>query len=202
MASTPSAITNSSLLSLDHRIIEKGMMDHRPFGVDESGQKIRDVSGISVRALATYLEESIAQHCGPAAGAGAVQLLCDQLNDRIADAAYHVTPASLKNHWNSYSYEFVMYSREFCESLAGDPAFHFKAAQKGYFPPILAVLMRHLPIAQCYRRWPEAARYFSPHIIAEVKVRGRLAILRAKLTDHVCQQFGPYRKRCVWMWCQ
>jgi hypothetical protein len=38
----------ADLLSKDHRITEKGMMEFRPFGVDAQGNKIRDASGVTV----------------------------------------------------------------------------------------------------------------------------------------------------------
>ncbi|MDE3036072.1 MAG: hypothetical protein KGJ14_08870, partial [Nitrospirota bacterium] len=89
-----------------HTILEKGMMEYRPFGADATGEKIRDVSGMTIRANIEYLEESISLKAGLAAGAQAVEDLCTRLNERIRDPAYHVTPALLKNMWHSYSYEF------------------------------------------------------------------------------------------------
>ena len=47
------------LLSLEHRILEKGYMDYRPFGLDPVGRKICDVSGMTIRANVEYLEELI-----------------------------------------------------------------------------------------------------------------------------------------------
>ena len=40
-----------------HRILEKGLMQFRPFGVEENGERIRDTTGVKVRAFIDYLEE-------------------------------------------------------------------------------------------------------------------------------------------------
>ena len=107
-----------TLLSKDHRILEKGPMEFRPFGVNPDGTKIRDVSGISIRSIVDYLEDCMTRKEGN--GALAVEDLCRLLNERIRDPAYHVTPAFLRNAWNSYSYEFVSFVREFGIVLSGD----------------------------------------------------------------------------------
>lgn len=118
------------LLSRDHTILERPYMIYCPFGIDKNGKKVQDVSGISVRAMVTFLEQYITQRDGAAAGKEAVQQACELLNSRIRDAAYHVNPKFLRNVWNSYSYEFTMYLREFCEQITGDPEFHFKIGQR------------------------------------------------------------------------
>ena len=97
----------SELLSKDHPILERGFMEYRPFGVDADGWRIRDVSGVTVRANLEYLEETVELIHGRDAGTRAVNELCELLNERIRDPAYHVSPTFLKNVWNSYSYEFV-----------------------------------------------------------------------------------------------
>ncbi len=48
-------------------------MEFRPFGVDEQGEKIRDLTGMSIRATVIYLESSMARQHGEAAGLQAVQ---------------------------------------------------------------------------------------------------------------------------------
>ena len=97
---SPSSIV---LLPKHRTILEREYMEFRPFGVDEQGEKIRDLTGMSIRATVIYLETSIARQHGQAAGPQAVQELCVLLNQRIKDPVYHVTPAFLKNAWNSYS---------------------------------------------------------------------------------------------------
>ena len=68
------------LLSKDHTILEKGAMELQPFGMDEKGEKIRDVTGIKVSAYVTHLEETVGQKEGPEAGVRAVEELCRLLN--------------------------------------------------------------------------------------------------------------------------
>ena len=55
-------------LSKSHRILEKGPMQFRPFGVEENGDVIRDTTGVKVRAFIDYLEESVGRSRGPDAG--------------------------------------------------------------------------------------------------------------------------------------
>ena len=73
------------LLSKDHSILERPFMLFRPFGVTPEGQKIRDVSGITIKANVEYLEEVVSSKNGEAAGRQAVNRLCDSLNARISD---------------------------------------------------------------------------------------------------------------------
>lgn len=54
----------ADLLSKDHRITEKGMMEFRPFGMDAQGNKIRDASGVTVLANVECLEEFVAEARG------------------------------------------------------------------------------------------------------------------------------------------
>src|SRR5262245_17188060 len=98
--------SSPELLPKDRTILEREFMAFRPFGLDEQGHTIRDLSGMSIRAVFVYLEKSQARAGGVSAGTQAVEELCRLLNQRIKDPIYHVTPKLLKNAWNSYSYEF------------------------------------------------------------------------------------------------
>jgi len=51
-------------------ILEREYMEFRPFGVNEQGQKIRDLTGMSLRATVIYLEASVARQHGQAAAGG------------------------------------------------------------------------------------------------------------------------------------
>ena len=51
----------AQLLPKSHRIIEKGLMEFRPFGKEVNGERIQDVSGITVRANLEYLEDMVTQ---------------------------------------------------------------------------------------------------------------------------------------------
>ena len=69
-------LSEISLLPKDRTILEREFMEFRPFGVDEQGEKIRDLTGMSIRATVLYLELSMARRYGEAAGVQAVQELC------------------------------------------------------------------------------------------------------------------------------
>ena len=140
------------LLSKDRRILEKGSMEFRPFGTNPDGTKIRDVSGIIIRSIVDYLEDCMARKEGT--GVRAVEDLCRLLNERIRDPAYHVTPDFLKNAWNSYSYEFVSFVREFGIVLSGDPQFNLNAGKERNVSPLLQILGRPFTLSQIYSMWP------------------------------------------------
>ena len=52
----------------DRTILEREVMEFRPFGLDEQGHAIRDLSGMSIRAVVVYLEKSLARERGASAG--------------------------------------------------------------------------------------------------------------------------------------
>lgn len=190
------------LLSKDHRIIEKGSMEFRPFGTNPDGTRIRDVSGIIIRSIVDYLEDCTARTEGT--GARAVEDLCRMLNERIRDPAYHVTPDILKNAWNSYSYEFVLFVREFGIELSGDPQFNFNAGKERNVSPLLQILGRPFTLSQIYTMWPSfGQKYARDSVIFSVgTVTDRSAVLRLGFTARTQQQFGPYARRCAELVCQ
>lgn len=193
----------TELLPRDRRILEKGWMEFRPFGANPDGSKIRDVSGTTVRANVEYLEEAVGRIHGADAGARAVERLVALLNDRIPDPAYHVTPAFLKNVWNSYSYEFLMFLKEFCKDLSGDPHFQFHVGKK-FISPLIQTLGRPFSVPQIYKMFA----YFGDKFVKGAieygvgPVTEDSAILRVRFTDHVYRQFGPYRKACAALSCE
>ncbi len=195
---------HSSLLTADHTILERPFMEHRPFGVDERGEKITDVSGMIVLDNVEFLQEGVSRAGGAAAGVRAAEELCRLLNDRIRDSAYHVTPAFLKNVWNSYSYEFVSFLREFCRELSGDPQFHFNVGREKHISPLIQTLGRPFPLAQIYRMYPYfAEKYTKGSIECSLgELTDHSAILRLKFTERTLQQFGPYRRACAYQACE
>ncbi len=192
------------LLSKEHTILEKGAMEFRPFGIDEKGEKIRDVTGFKVSAYLTHLEESVAKKEGAEAGSQATKELCIRLNDRIPDPAYHVTPAFLKNMWNSYSYEFASFLTEFCLLISQDPQFQIQVGKTKYISPIIQTLGRPFSVPQIYKMFPHFGQKFARNsILFEVgTVTEKSAILRMKYTERVYKQFGAYRKRCADQICE
>jgi signal transduction histidine kinase len=194
----------TELFSRHHRILEKGMMEFRPFGIDAEGRKIRDASGVTVLANVEYLEDLVGEAHGPEAGREAVAELCRRLNERIGDRAYHVTPAFLRNVWNSYSYEFVCYLGEFCVDISGDRDFQFHVGERKLISPIIQTLGRPFSVAQIYRMFPHFGQKFAKGAIlfSTGTITDRSAVLRMRYSGHVYRQFGRYRKACAYLICQ
>jgi len=193
-----------TFLSKEHTILEKGPMEFRPFGMNEKGEKIRDVTGIKVSAYVTHLEESAIKNSGAEAGPQASAELCALLNERIPDPTYHVSPSFLKNIWNSYSYEFVCFLTEFCLLISKDPQFQIHVGKTKYISPIIQTLGRPFSVSQIYKMFPHFGQKFARgSILFEVgTVTEGTAILRMKYNEHVYQQFGAYRKRCADQICE
>lgn len=191
------------LLSKDHRILERGCMAYQPFGITASGKKIRDVSGATVRANVEYLEEEVTRARGVEAGTRAVSELCELLNQRIADPAYHVTPDFLNNVWNSYSYEFVIFLGELAAVLSNDVQFHFNVGKEKFISPLIQTLGRPFTVAQIYRMFPHFGQKFAKGSLefGVGAVTAGSAVLRMKYTESAYVQFGPYRKRCAEIVC-
>ena len=194
----------SDLLNKTHRIVEKGVMEFRPFGQDPKGEKIRDVSGMTVRAYVEYLQETMTRTKGREAGDLALQDLTRLLNERITDPAYHVTPEFLQNPWNSYSYEFVMYLAEFCVELSGDSDFHLNLGREKFLSPIIQVLGRAFSIVQIYRLYPYFVEKFTKGALRPkvLSVTNGTAVMRLEISEKTARQFGRYRFGCVERICQ
>ncbi len=197
------ALPGIDLLPKDRTILEQGAMVFRPFGLDEQGETIRDLSGVSIRAVTVFLEKLIASERGASAGTEAVGELCRLLNDQIKDAVYHVTPEFLKNPWNSYSYEFTCYLYEFCERISGDPRFAFKAGAEKVSPIMLA-LTRPFSLSQIYTMFPYFGNKFTSGSVEfrVLEVTKETAAVAMRFTDRTLRQFGPYRRRCACLVCQ
>jgi signal transduction histidine kinase len=195
--------SSCGLLPKDRTILEREVMEFRPFGLDEQGHTIRDLSGMSIRAIVVSLEKCKDRERGASAGSQAVTELCRLLNQRIKDSVYHVTPEILKNSWNSYSYEFAAYLYEFCERMSGDPRFVFRGGMEKA-SSIMQVLARPFSLAQIYGMFPYFGNKFASGSVEfrVVEVTPISAILAMKFPDRTLRQFGPYRRRCAHMMCQ
>lgn len=200
MSSTHAEI---QLLPKDRTILEREVMEFRPYGLDEQGRTIRDLSGMSIRAAVIYLDKSLSRERGAPAGRQAVLELCRLLNQRIKDPVYYVTPEFLRNAWNSYSYEFTAYLYEFCEQMSGDSRFVFRAGMEKA-SPIMQVLARPFSLSQIYGMFPYFGNKFaSGSIECRVgEVTSDSAVLAMKYSDRTLDQFGPYRRRCAHVMCQ
>ncbi len=186
-----------------HRILEKGLMEFPPFGADEQGQKIRDVSGATVRAVVDYLEDALTRARGPGAGADAVDQLAALLNERILDPACHVTAAFLKNPWHGYSYEFLCFLGEFCVQLTGDLHFTANMARTKLLSPWVVLLGKPFSIAKIYELAPQLGQQLAKGAL-EFQVRtiasGR-AVLRMAFAERIEPQFGRHRCACAALVC-
>ena len=189
-------------LSKAHRILEKGLIEFRPFGVEENGERIRDTPGVKVRAFVDYLEESVARSLGPDAGEQAVQTLCRLLNERIPDQAYHVSPRFLKNDWNSYSYEFVCFLVEFCKDISGDPLFAAHAGRDKFISSLLQTLGRPFSVQQIYSNFPHFGEKLSSLTLGVQSVSDRSAVLTMAFPEAIFKKFGPYGSACAELICQ
>ena len=203
-ASGTPASGSMKLLSKEHSILERPVMQFRPFGVTPDGQKIRDVSGITIKANVEYLEEVVGTKNGEAAGRQAIDHLCDSLNARISDASYHVTPEFLQNIWHSYSYEFTVYLGEFCILISEDPNFQFEMGKHKFISPVIQTLGRPFSVAQIFELFPRFGEKFAKDSLrfSVRTVTNGSAVLGMTLTEHVARQFGPYRNRCADIICQ
>ena len=191
-------------LPKSHRIIEKGMMEFRPFGKEVNGERIQDVSGITVRANLEYLEHVVTNRFGQESGEKAIHDLVKLLNERIPDRALHVTPEFLRNPWNSYSYEFVMFLNEFCVTLSGDQNFHFNLGREKFLSPIVLALGRPFSITQIYKLWPHFVEKFTKGALLPqvVSVTNGMAVMRLQFSERTARQFGGYFRGCAERICQ
>ncbi len=193
-----------TLFPKHHSILDRPVMQFRPFGLTPGGDKIRDVSGFTIRANLDYLEEVVGAARGADAARRAVPRLCDLLNARIDNPAYHVTETLLRNTWNSYSYEFACYLGEFCIVLSEEPRFQFEMGKHKFLSPLIQTLGRPFSVSQIFTMFPHFGEKFAKgSILFSVQsVTNGSAVLRMKFADHVYRQFGPYRKRCADIICQ
>ncbi len=192
------------LLPKSHRILKKGPMAFQPFGKHPDGHNIQDVSGVTVRANVEFLEDLLARTKDPGAGTHAVQDLIRCLNERIPDANYHVTQDFLRNPWNSYSYEFVIFLAEFCVVLSEDDDFHIKLGREKLLSPLVQILGKPFSIPKIYSMFPHFAEKFGKGALKAEAVsseNGR-AVLRLRLSESTAQQFGPYRHGSAERICQ
>ena len=189
------------LLSQEHTILERPFMEFRPFGVDDRGESIQDFAGMVIKDNVEYLEDCVRKTRGDEAD-HAVEDLCRLLNERIRDSAYHVTPVFLKNVWNSYSYEFAAYLREFCCQLSGNPTFHYDVGKEKHISPLIQTLGRPFRLSQIHSMYPYFAKKFARGLdCVVVEVTDTSAVLRLQFPDRIAQQFGPYKKACAAQTC-
>ncbi|MGQ0600380.1 MAG: GAF domain-containing protein, partial [Anaerolineales bacterium] len=151
------------------------MLGH-PFGIDQAGKPIRDVSGLGLRSLLRYVRECAAQRAAETlpvdlpqpereaqvaqAQAEAMTQLVQRLNAALPNPAYHVTLADLERPNNFYSFEFVLYLLAACEVITGTPDFFFVAGTQLHYPEG-RLLRGVVSIGQFFRVLVKAGRWVS-----------------------------------------
>jgi signal transduction histidine kinase len=194
----------TTLLSKEHPITEKGMMEFQPFGEEPDGTRIQDLGGVAIRACVEYLEDYVSRARGPDTGKRAVEELIRRLNERIPDQAFHVTSDILRNPWNSYSNEFSAFVSQFCSEISGDPQFQFNFAREKAISPIIQTLGRPFSVGMIYKMSAYfSQRYSKDSFYTEaVSISEGSAILRMVLKERAVRHFGPYLKACARLWCE
>ena len=188
-----------ALLPKTRRILERPFMEFRPFGRDHQGGTIQDVSGITVRANLEYLEILVTRKDGVEAAQTALEKIVLLLNERIPDRTYHVTVDFLKNPWNGYSYEFVMFLAEFCLQLSEQPDYHYNMGREKFLSPIVQILGRPFSIVQIYRLFPYFVEKFTKGSLKPevVSLTNGHAVMRMQFSESASAQFGPYLRGCA-----
>lgn len=192
------------ILTKDHPITEKGMMEFQPFGKLPDGTIIRDLSGVVIRAGVEELEEYVARkHGDPAAGKRAIEDLVRRLNERIPDPAFRITEDTLRNPWNSYANEFSAFYTQFCSDISGDPDFQFNFARKKAISPIIQALLRRFSVQQIYKMSVYIAQRYSRNsfFVEAVTISDRWALMRLTFSERAYRHFDPYRRSCARNWC-
>ena len=192
------------LLSKTHSIIEKGVMEFRPFGHELNGERIQDVSGVIVRANLDYLQDLVTRSRGQEAGTAIVEELVDRLNASIPDTTFHVSAQFLKSPRNSYSYEFVMFLHEYCSLLSEDQLFALHLGRERFLTPVIQLLGQPFSITQIYRLYlPLVGKFTKGALLPElVSVTNGKAVMRLRFSERTIGQFGPYLRGCADRICQ
>ena len=185
------------LLSKEHRIIEKSRMEFQPFGRTPDGKRIDDVSGVTMRVHIDLLEEIVTRKKDREAAKDTVERLAELLNERISDPTYHVTPAFLKNPWNSYSHEFLLHELNFSSMLAEDSDFHLKAGKK-LIPKMIQALGRPFSVQQIFKMVAYfGGKYAKALHFEAIQIEEKHAVIRVTYSENSLRQFGQYQKACV-----
>jgi PAS domain S-box-containing protein len=144
-------------------------MQSRPFGVEADGRRINGTNHYSLRPTLDYLAHVARQKAAgelphalsaterearlAQAEVEVLERLVSRLNAAIADPAYQVTVADLRNPANHYSHEFGLYVFVLAQELSGDPDFHLKRGAFSRYPALM-ILLRPFSLKQVFRLVP------------------------------------------------
>jgi PAS domain S-box-containing protein len=147
-------------------------MAYRPFGRDEAGKPIRDISALTFHESLSYLKQCAAQtarrnlppNTSPAkeaqilaqAQTEIMERLVAQINAAIPDPQYHLTAQYLENARHFFSLEFNVYFNIYCCELSGDSDFYFNKFNRHNATP-LSRLIWVLSVRQLFSLLPRMA---------------------------------------------
>lgn len=150
-------------------------MQGRPFGLDENGQQIKEVSLEGFKPILDYtlaqVEQRARKLAAPhlsaaelnaelqAARQSALNELTNDLNHAIAEPQYHITPEIFKQQTH-YSYEFPTYLTAACIRLLDQPHLQFYASAL-FFTPLTIQIIRAFSMPQVFQALTVLARRFS-----------------------------------------
>jgi len=207
-----------ALLPKERKIIEKGYMEHRPFGVSQKGERVQGISGNSIVGVIEYMMEVVAQktearvraevgaeeaqRLGQQAAEEALDRMVELLNGAIRDAKFHFTRESLLDEMNWYSYECDKFILEYAKIITGDERFCYNRGMKTIRPHI-ARLIRPLTLQQIYRLMPRLATKYTGGAEAKVlKTTRNSAIIQMRILKEYDEAFGAYALSCRENVCQ
>lgn len=150
-------------------------MQGRPFGLDQDGQPIKEVSIEGIKPLLDYtlaqVEQRARKSASPeisaaelsaavqAAREAALTELTQALNHAIADPQYFITPEALQQQ-GYFSYEFLTYFVAACVRLTGQPHLPFYSSAH-FFTPLTIQIIRAFSISQVFQALASLSRRFS-----------------------------------------
>ncbi|MCP4544545.1 MAG: response regulator [Chloroflexi bacterium] len=201
-----------TLLPKEHRIIEKGLMDYQPFGMDENNERIEDWNGQVIAGSIEYMMEYVSQRVeeearpkigaekarllGEKAAEDAVNELVERLNGAIRDKRFHVSREYLMNEGNYYSYEFRQYLIEYAMLISGDENFSFNRSYKSIRSSAVR-LFRPFSLRQIYTLLsPIMGRYTDSWEIKVVKTTKNSATIQMWVMEKYKEKAGLYLHAC------
>ncbi len=163
-----------------------------PFGKDEDGNIIRDISGELVQSSIHYMQEAAAHKVLNAlpdvepheretviqtAGQAALEQLIQALNASSDDPKYHVDEEYLMNPGNNYSFEFNLTLLQYAKVISGDENFYFNRG-RCLVPQMALRLGRPLALDQVFRVVPRLTSKFGHADLRTVLVEKNRAVIQ------------------------
>ncbi|GAB4543895.1 MAG: hypothetical protein Fur002_16640 [Anaerolineales bacterium] len=157
-------------------------MTNPPFGLDAKGNLIKESRSSSIIGVVEQLKASAAEKAQKEAPAAllpeerenfiqtakrkAVEELAQRLNAAMPNEQYRVTPESLLDKNNYYSYEFSLFANDYAAEISGDPLFYYLRGAKSV-PQSMMGMARPLALSYVYSLLP---RFSSKQTDADIRV--------------------------------